>query len=80
MEVGLISSNAAIDMLVIRLFVGNKRLQGDLSKIIEVHEEYSFIDSDLRKEGRRVFSNNKHWKEGYVDEIESKFKSIEIEC
>ena len=62
-----------------RLHVGSKRLQGDLSKMIEVHEENSFIDSGLRKEERRLFSNNEHWKEEWVDEIESKFKGREIE-
>ena len=62
--VGLIAPNAVICMLAMRLHAGKKRLQSDLSKIIEVHQENSFIDSGLRKEGRKVCSNNKHWKEG----------------
>ena len=49
-------------MLATRLWVGNKRLQGDLSKIIEAYEENSFIDSGLRKKERREESCVKHWK------------------
>ena len=65
--VGLIAPNAVIDMLATRLWVENKRLQGDLSKIIEVHEENSFIDSDLRKKERREESHVKDWKEVWVE-------------
>ena len=43
--VGLIEPNTVIDMLAMRLCVANKRLQGNVSKIIEIHEENSFIDS-----------------------------------
>ena len=67
-RVGLIALNMVIDMLVMRSCAGNKRIQGDLSKIIEVHEENSFVDSGLRKEEHRIFSNNKHWIKGCVDE------------
>ena len=49
-------------MNVMRLYVGTKQLQGDLSKIREVHEVDSFINSSLRKEGRKVYVNNKYWK------------------
>ena len=62
-------------MLATRLWVGNKRLQGDLSKIIEVHEENSFIDSVLRKKERREESYAKYWKEEWLEEVESKFRS-----
>ena len=56
-----------------RSCVGNKRLQGALSKTLEVHEENSFIDSRFTTEGRKVNSTIRHWKEGWVDELESKF-------
>ena len=49
--IGSIEPNTVIEMLVMRFHVGNKRLQGDVSKIIEVHEENSFIDSGMTKEG-----------------------------
>ena len=35
-----------------------------MSKIIEVHEDYSFIDSGLSKEVRKAYSKNKNRKEG----------------
>ena len=48
--IGLIEPNTVIDTLEIRLCVGNKRLEGDVSKIVEVHEENIFIDSGMTKE------------------------------
>ena len=58
LEVRLNKLNSLIDMLATILWVGNKRLQGVLSKIKEVHEENSFIDSGLRKKGeKRVVLN-----------------------
>ena len=47
------SPKKAIDTLAMKLWVGNKRLQGELSNVIKVHEENSFIDSGLRKNERR---------------------------
>ena len=79
LEVRLITPNVVINMLAMRLCLCNKILKGDLSKIIEVQEENSFIESGIRKEGRKLHSNNKYWKEGWVDDLESKFKSGEIE-
>ena len=43
------SSNTAIDMLAMKLWVGNKRLQGEIGNIVKAHEENSFVDSGLRK-------------------------------
>ena len=62
--VRLIEPNTVIDVLVLRLHVGNKTLQGAVSKTLEVHEENSFIDSGLTKEGRKVNSARRRWKEG----------------
>ena len=49
-----------------------------------MHEENSVIDSRLTKEGRKVNSTIRHWKEGWADEIESKFSrrcvSVMNEC
>ena len=54
----MIAPNKVIDILATRSWVGSKILQGDLSKIIDVHEENSFIDSGLRKKGeKRVVLN-----------------------
>ena len=77
--VGLIATNAVIDMLATKLWVGNKRLQGELSNVIEVHEENSFIDRGLRKNERREERHVKCWKEGWVEEVESKLSSREID-
>ena len=77
--VGLIAPNTVIGILETRWWVGNKRLKGDFSKIIEVHKENSFIDSRLRKKERREESYVKNWKEGWTEEVESAFSSREIE-
>ena len=41
----LIDFNAAIDMLAIKMFVGNKRSQVSVSKVMVAQEELSFVDS-----------------------------------
>ena len=66
-------------MLATKMWVGNKRLQGELSNIIRAREENSFIDSGLRKKERRNDRQVKHWKEGWVEQVEIKFSSREIE-
>ena len=33
----------------------------------------------MKYEGRKAHRKNKHWKEVWVDEVESKFKSRDIE-
>ena len=73
--VGLIAPNAVIDMLATILWVGNKKLKDDLINIVEVHEENIFIDSGLRQKERGWESHVKHWKEKWVEEVKSKFKS-----
>ena len=37
-----------------KLWVGNKRLQGEVSNVIQVHEENSFLDGGLCKNERRI--------------------------
>ena len=64
-----------IDVLVMRFHVGIKRFQEDISKIIEVHEENIFSDIGFTKEGRKVHIKYEYWKEGWIDEVESKFTS-----
>ena len=76
--VGLIAPNTVIDTLATKLWVGNKRLQGELGNAIKAHEENSFIDSGLRNKKSRKDSKVKRWKEGWVEEVESKFSSREI--
>ena len=47
--IGLIEPNTVIDMLGIKICIGNKRLQGKVSKLMLSQEEISFIDSGLTK-------------------------------
>ena len=75
----MIAPNTVIDTLATKLWVGNKRLQGELGNAIKAHEENSFIDSGLRNKKSRKDSKVKRWKEGWVEEVESKFSSREIE-
>ena len=58
--VGSIVPKMVIDIIAMRSHAGNKRLQGILSKIIGMQKENNFIDSILKKEGRKMHSNNKH--------------------
>ena len=75
---GLIEPNKFIGVLVMRFCVGNKRLQREVSKLLEVHEENIFIDSGLTKEGRKGNSTSRHYKEGQVDEVERKFSRRDV--
>ena len=77
LEVGLIAPNTKIDTLRTKLWVGNKRLQGELGNVIKAHEENSFVDSGLRKKERRKDRQVKCRKEGWIEEVESKFSSRE---
>ena len=43
--VGLITPQTAIDTLALKLWIGNKILQGEVSNVMQAHEERSFIDS-----------------------------------
>ena len=52
--VGLTTPQTAIDSLAMKLWVGNKRLQEEVSNVMQVHEERSFIDRGLRKREQRM--------------------------
>ena len=54
-------------------------MQGELGNVIKVHEENIFIDSGLRKNERREDKQEKCWKEGWIEEVECKFSSRNIE-
>ena len=54
-------------------------MQGELGNVIKVHEENIFIDSGLRKNERREDKQEKYWKEGWIEEVEYKFSSRNIE-
>ena len=45
-------------ILAMMFHVCEKRLQGDASKRIYVHDHNTFIDSSLSKEGRKGYSKN----------------------
>ena len=73
--VGLIEPNTVIYMLATWLHVGNKILQGDVSKIVEVYEENSFIDSGLTKEGSKMHNKHEHWKEDGLMKLKASYKA-----
>ena len=77
--VGLITPQTAIDMLALKLWVGNKRLQGQVSNVTQAHKEGSFRDSGIRKRERRKVKQDACWKEGWIEEVEDKFSSRNIE-
>ena len=67
-------------MLAVRLHVGNKQLQGDVSKTLEVREENSFVDVRLTKEGINKCNNNELWKKGWVNVVEHKLNKRKIDA
>ena len=46
---------------------------------MQAHEEKSFIESGLRKKERRIENQEKYWKEGWIEEVEGKISSRNIE-
>ena len=62
-----------------KLWVGNKRLQGELSNVFKFHEENSYIDSGVRTKERRKEGHEKHWKGGWIEEVNQKSSSRQIE-
>ena len=57
-RVGLIETNTVVCILAMMFHVCEKRLQGNASKRIYVHDQNIFIDSCLSKEGRKGYSKN----------------------
>ena len=45
----------------------------------QAHEERSFIDSEIRKRKRRKVKQDECWKEGWIEEVEEKIISRNIE-
>ena len=59
-----------MDSLELKLCVGNKRSQGELTSIIKYHEELSLDDSGLPEKVKRSACDLKHWRIGWIEEIE----------
>ena len=63
-----------MDHSSINLCTCNKRLQGELTSVTNMHEEISEDDSELPRKVRRKKGNLKHWKEGWIEEKEDMLK------
>ena len=77
--VGLIEPATVIDYLAIKLYVGNKRAKGELTSVINIHEEISQEDSGLPRRARRQQGTIKYWKAGWIEEIDEKLRERKIE-
>ena len=77
--VGLIEPATVIDYLAIKLYVGNKRAKGELTSVINIHEEISQEDSGLPRRARRKQGTIKYWKAGWIEEIDEKLRERKIE-
>ena len=51
-----------IDMIAIKIHMGNKRLEGKASAKKSVQEERILWIVELKKEGRKRHMSKKHWK------------------
>ena len=47
--------------------------------MLKVHEENIYVHSGLRTKERRKEGYEKYWKEGWIEEVELKLSSREIE-
>ena len=74
--VGLIEPENVIDYLTIKLHAGNKRSKGDLTRVTNMNEEISEEDGGLPNDVRRKKGSLKHWKSGWIEEID---KNLRIE-
>ena len=77
--VGLIEPATVIDYLTIKSHIVNKRSKGELTSVINRHEEISEEDSGLPRKVRRNQGRFKHWKSGWIEEIDEKLKERKIE-
>ena len=62
-----------------KLCVGNKILQGEVSNVMQAHEESSFVDSGSCKRERRIVKQETCWKKGWIEEVEDKIISRNVE-
>ena len=77
--VGLIEPKTVIDYLSIKLHAGNKISKGELTRVINIHEDMSEDDSGLPIRVRRKKIKFKYWKVGWIEEIEDKLRERNIE-
>ena len=68
-----------MNYLEIKLHVGNKRSKGDLTRVMNTHEEISEKDSGLPSKVRRKQGKLTCWKSGWIEEIDKKLKDRKIE-
>ena len=68
-----------IDYLAIKLHTGNKASKGELTSVMNMHEETSEDDSRLPTKVRRKKVKLKHWKVRLIEEIKDKLRERKIE-
>ena len=73
--VGLMEPQTVIDLLAIKLYVGNKRREQELGGIINVHEDMGFWDSGLKRECQMQSAGVEYWKNGWVEDVHTKLES-----
>ena len=61
------------------MHVGNERSKGELTSVLKIHEEIISVDCGLSKKVRRNEANIRHWKEGWIEEIDEKLGTRETE-
>ena len=62
-----------------RIIIIYKRSKGELTSVINTHEEISEDDSGLLIRFRRKKGKFKYWKAGWIEEIEHKLRERKIE-
>ena len=69
----------AIDLLDIKLWVGNKRKGKDLKEIIQIHNEKSYWSSGLPTKAQSKHAALRFWSDGWVEEVNDKLRSRNIQ-
>ena len=64
-----------MDLLAIKLYIGNKRREQELGGIIDVHEDIGFWDSGLKREHKTQSAGIEYCKNGWVEEVHMKLES-----
>jgi len=76
--VGFLSSNTALTITSLKLYIGNQRMQSRVSELINVNEQYNHILSGSQLYPIAVNTNNTYWKYSWIDQINKVLNKREI--
>ena len=72
---GSIEPQTALDMLAIKIHVGNKRGEGELKHVANAHEDLSYWSSVLPRGTSNESEEIRYWNDGWVNEIADQLRT-----